>query len=79
MERQYLGQAPELAGGAIAAMHQDIDRLTGIQTQTPVWIVGARPEAGNAEGHVRSWQTACINLEIGRVERLPRGTAAEQG
>ena len=79
MERQYLGQAAELAGRAKAAMHQNIDRLTGIQTQTPVWVVGAGPEAGNAEGHVCGWQAACIDLEIGRVERLPRSTAAEQG
>ena len=79
MERHYLGQTPELARGAKATMNQDIDRLTGIQTQTPIGIVGAGPEAGNGKGDVCAWQVARIDLEIRRVERFTRGTAAEQG
>ena len=60
-------------------MHQDMDRLAGIQTQTPVWIVGAGPEAGDAESHVWGWLAARIDLKIGRVERYMRGATAEYG
>ena len=55
MERQHLGQAPELARRAKTTMYQYVDRLTGVQAQASVWIVGARPEARDAEGHVCGW------------------------
>ena len=79
MERQDLSQTPELAGGAEATVHQDINRLTGIQTQTAIGIIGARPEARNCEGDVCRWQATRIDLEIGRIPRLMRGAAPKQG
>ena len=59
-------------------MNQNIDRLTGIQPQTAIGIVGAGSEAGNGEGDVRAWQAARIDLKIGPVERFRRGAAGEQ-
>src|SRR5450830_611081 len=78
IERQHLGQTPELTGRAKATMYQDMDRLTGIQSQRAVRIVGARPHPGNAQVHVCWRQTARFDLEIGRVNRLTRGAATQQ-